>query len=69
MKEKLSPKLIIDICIDQNIMAREAIKIISETLAHMLKFSSGHIDDRLKVMDSICESIKNSMKEMNDGME
>ncbi len=63
MGDKLSPKMICDLCIEQDIQAKEAIKIVAETLCHMLKFSNGSLEDRLKVMDSISESIKDLMKD------
>ena len=65
--ERLSPKLICDICIEQDIQAREAIKIMANTLAHMLTYSNGSLKDRLDVMDHLCESIKNTMRK-SDGL-
>lgn len=63
-RERLSAKMICDICIAQNIQAKEAIKIIVETLAHMIKYSNGSLEDKLIIMDHINEGIKESIKEV-----
>ena len=61
MNDGFNAKLIIDMCIKSGTQSSEGIQVISECLAHMLKFCNGTLAQRLDVIDAVCDGIKKAI--------